>query len=1136
MMVSDMYQSKHNGVTHVFFKQRYAGVEVYNALAGVHVMENGKVGFATSRFYPKVQTLVNTTSASISAYEAIEKAASYLKLDASERLSLLEQEGSHHFVFDGGAISNSKITVKRTYQVVEDGSLKLAWDFAIDMPINSDYWSLAVDANTGEVLRQHNYTVYCSFGKRGQHQHTDACHAEKAVNFKEVDTAITEAENTSSLLMGGTYNVYARPTESPAYGERELLVDPADPVASPFGWHDTDGQEGHEYTITRGNNVHAYQDRNGNGSSSNDEPDGGEDLIFDFPIDFNAEPTDYEEAAVTQLFYMINAFHDFTFHYGFDEAAGNFQQRNYTGEGVGFDYVLGEAQDAFAPPNPDDQGLNNANFATPPDGGSGRMQMFLWTRGGSDLLNVDSPDGIAGGYESGTANYGPAIGADPVTGLVALAFDATSEPSLGCQELINPDDLAGKVALVDRGSCFFEQKTANAEAAGAIALIICNFEDAVAGMAGVATIDDPSIPTVMLRSSDCQLIRNTVNSGIDVQVTLQFETDNGPTYIDGDLDNGVIAHEFGHGVHNRLTGGPSAAGCYGNDEQMGEGWADFFTLITTVRPGDAGETPRGVGAYASSANPNGGGIRRLPYSTDFNVNDQVYDDIIGTTAPHPLGEVWTDCVWDLYWAMVDVYGFDDDQINGTGGNNMAIQLALDGLKLMSCSPGFEDGRDAILAADLINNEGANECLIWEVFARRGIGWGASQGSNNNRNDGVMSFDPRPECIKELKISKAATDLITAGDDIEITLVVTNHKDDMVTGVTVNDEIPSGAEYVGGSTSGANEPTENGGVLSFEIGDLPSGESVTITYTLESSVELVSISQFYEGGESGFAQFGFDALEGVDLWTTTNTDAFTDENSWFVPNAAADNDQVLFSIFPIELAGDQPVLRFNHRYDINPGTDGGIIQISTDNFEWFTVPTDKIFRGGYRGQLGYSAFAIPNISGYWGNSNGWFSSYIDLSDYAGQQVYVRFRFGSDATGTAEGWYVDDIEVIDMYNYNGQACVSSDEGDEACAIADAKGTVVEVGEPNSTTSIEKETQVSVFPNPANDLLNVAISTIQPQTLNVSLVSASGTQLLEQRVNVGSNEVIPINVSNLPAGFYFVKVYTADRQLAIEKVILK
>ena len=64
----------------------------------------------------------------------------------------------------------------------------------------------------------------------------------------------------------GTYNVFAVPIESPSHGDRSLEVDPHNTDASPFGWHDINGDSNIEYTITRGNNVHAYADLNDTGS------------------------------------------------------------------------------------------------------------------------------------------------------------------------------------------------------------------------------------------------------------------------------------------------------------------------------------------------------------------------------------------------------------------------------------------------------------------------------------------------------------------------------------------------------------------------------------------------------------------------------------------------------------------------------------------------------------------------------------------------------------------------------------------------------------------------------------------------------------------------------------------------------
>ena len=74
-----------------------------------------------------------------------------------------------------------------------------------------------------------------------------------------------------------------------------------------------------------------------------------------------------------------------------------------------------------------------------------------------------------------------------------------------------------------------------------------------------------------------------------------------------------------------------------------------------------------------------------------------------------------------------------------------MALVIEGLKLQPCNPGFVDGRDAILQADQMLYGGANECLIWQVFAARGLGYSADQGSSNSRSDQTESFDLPAAC-------------------------------------------------------------------------------------------------------------------------------------------------------------------------------------------------------------------------------------------------------------------------------------------------------------------------------------------------------------------------------------------------------
>jgi len=79
----------------------------------------------------------------------------------------------------------------------------------------------------------------------------------------------------------GSYNVFPLPLASPLAGNRAIVTDVHNLTASPFGWHDTNGVEGPEFTVTRGNNVNAYED----GDNFGYQPDGGAGLTFDFPFD-----------------------------------------------------------------------------------------------------------------------------------------------------------------------------------------------------------------------------------------------------------------------------------------------------------------------------------------------------------------------------------------------------------------------------------------------------------------------------------------------------------------------------------------------------------------------------------------------------------------------------------------------------------------------------------------------------------------------------------------------------------------------------------------------------------------------------------------------------------------------------------
>ena len=250
--------------------------------------------------------------------------------------------------------------------------------------------------------------------------------------------------------------------------------------------------------------------------------------------------------------------------------------------------------------------------------------MYLWNSGG-EVFSVTEPAAVLGGYENGDADFGPNIIADniDIEAEIVIAEDADPDnPTFACGDIVNGSEIEGKIALIDRGGCFFDQKAINCQNAGAIAVIICNFDPNPMGMAASGTQPNPDIPTISLGAQSCDKIKVWAGRGLIGRIKAP---DGSLVDLDGDYDNGIIAHEYGHGISNRLTGGPSLAGCLGNNEQMGEGWSDFFSLITTVEPGDQGTDARGIGTYAQRQPVTGSGIRPRPYSTDFAINEMTYD-------------------------------------------------------------------------------------------------------------------------------------------------------------------------------------------------------------------------------------------------------------------------------------------------------------------------------------------------------------------------------------------------------------------------------------------------------------------------------------------------------------------------------
>lgn len=715
----------------VYAEQHHAGIKVFNSTSPF-ILKDGKVVTAKISFIQNLDSKVNTSTPVLSAEMAISKAAGSLGLDAPIRLSLLEKGSENSYIFSNGNISLENIPVQLVYQKIENtNAVRLAWDLSIYLLDASHYYNVRIDAVTGELLQTMDWISQCGLPNFSEnHTHIDS--------KNRVNTLFEDRTNVQeNALVDAQYRVFALPLRNPDDGQDTLVIAPADGTASPFGWHDTDGVAGAEYTITRGNNVYAYLDLCDTNSGLS--PDGGPTLDFDFPFNLPQAPADFRDAATVNLFYLNNIIHDVTYQYGFDEASGNFQENNYGNGGTGNDSVNAEGQDGG--------GTNNANFGTPPDGSSPRMQMYIWTSGaGGPIADIFSVNGgpLAGVYSGVPASFGGGIPTN-LTGDLALIEDdnagTSTDPNDGCDNITNGGALNGKIAVIRRGDCEFGFKVLAAQNNGAIAAIIVNNVPGAPPAMGIGDVGcQVSIPAFSISDVDGEPIITELQGSGAVNGTINGT--NVPIGIDGDLDTEIVIHEYSHGISNRLTGGRFNTSCLQNQEQMGEGWSDFFALVMTIYDGDEGEGSRGMASYASG-DPDG--IRTYPYSTDFTINPHTYNSIKTEVAPHGVGSVWAAMLWEMTWDLIEEYGFDSDIYNGSGGNNIALQLVMDGLKLQPCSPGFVDGRDAIIEADQIANGGVNECLIWRAFARRGLGLSASQGSSNSKTDGTEAFDVPVGC-------------------------------------------------------------------------------------------------------------------------------------------------------------------------------------------------------------------------------------------------------------------------------------------------------------------------------------------------------------------------------------------------------
>jgi len=875
VMVSSTSYDNATGIRMVYLLQTYQGIPVFNQML-VLSYRDGKLLSQAGAFNHSLEKFAAGKSATpaVTAAAAVQSAISDRGLHASQMaIAISTKDNGRKAEFSNMGISRENITAQLMWTPVENSNeVRLSWHVYIVPKTTSDYWMVRVDAENNSILGMDNYTDYDNWGTpdvNGLVKYPGFAYGNTQNNAAEKNMFDFKQAEGPSTVTTATYRVVPFPAEAPSFpnGAHALRTDPwlaGSANATTLKWNT--GAAATDYNYTRGNNVWAYQDRSntnsGSVAASASSSTALPNLTFDFTPNYTVDPTQTtpvpnQQFNTTNLFYWNNIIHDVMYAYGFTETAFNFQDDNLGRGGAGNDHVNAEAQDG--------SGTNNANFSTPADGGSGRMQMYLWTGG--------SPN------------------------------------------------------------------------------------------------------------------------------------------RDGDVDNGVIVHEFGHGISNRLTGGGTGA-CLGNAEQMGEGWSDYYALMftqdwATATLNTGFNSPRGIGTYALFQAPSGLGIRTQKYCTDFTVNNKVYLASL-PAGPHPRGEIWCATLWDMTWNIINQVGTINSNIYnvaGGGGNVIAMRLVTEGMKLQQCNPGFISGRNAILQADQNLYGGLYSCAIWEAFRRRGMGAFASEGSTNSVTDQVPDFTPP----LTLGATVSAT-TIPEGSNLTYTNSLTTCS--AVSGYTLRDTLPTNVTYVSGGTYDA--PNR---VVSFAVNQAAGTTNYPFIVQVNNGSYFPPVTLFTEPVATASIPAAWTVTTPAgNPWTVSTTVSNSAPNSFFVQNMAVAGDQRLATTnsYAIPL-NSYPELSFWHRWNTEDGWDGGVVEISTNGgATWSDVGASNFTLNGYNGALGAAPTnALTGRAAFTGLQATFINTKVNLAAYNGQTIMLRFRFGSDDNTAAPtnptGWWVDDISL-------------------------------------------------------------------------------------------------------------------------------
>jgi hypothetical protein len=1036
------------------YQQEYQGVEVFNQSINILMDKDYNLVASSGRFASaKSNQLVSENFGSASS--AVKSAFSEM---GGNSLSVLEHGTNSKYTSFTVTNTDDKKFVKgtpRTKKVFFEHKGKLVPSYYVELEVadaesvESEYYSFVINSQTNEILFKHNLTAQDS-----------------AFNYRVyADETGVPWDSPHGNVVPATSKDQVDAT---AYLDAPMVSISSGPISTKDAWLTEDA------TTTSGNNVFAYVDAIAPDGFTNGDYTAATTAAMTFDYKYNTSELESSvnnrKAAIVNLFYINNYLHDTFYDHGFDEVSGNAQALNYERGGEEGDAIKAEVQD--------NSGFNNANMSTPADGGSPRMQMYLWDSkdavNGEDYgVTVTSNTSIGLLTSSNRSSLG--MGQFDVSGKLVRIDDGsvlTDDGNGGnidgtifdgCEDATNSADIAGNIAVIDRGACGFVQKVRLAQKAGAIAVIVANNRDGDATLTmGGDAADDLKIPNMMISQNEATSIYNAMAAD-DVSIRMF----NNKPYKASSWDNAIVAHEWGHYISNRLVGNGSGLSNQ-QGRSMGEGWGDFHALLLISEADDAMiagnemfQKPYAAITYVASFYE---GIRNYPYSTDMDVNPLTFANVElgngtgadndGNAEVHDAGEPWAAMLWDSYVGLIN-----DERHTFEEARSLMMDYLVAGYKLTPNAPTYTEARDALLAAAYANDVDDYQ-IILNAFARRGMGLGAvSPERSNTKHEGVVeSF--------ETTLATFAVTKNTLDTDYEGMTVGYCSRDGIIdkgeTGTvsfTVMNKGSEAFESIEGLvevTSGQDVTLANDGKITFEaVGLFSEATSSPIEFTLneaaigdtlEFKVSFPDLAEDVQASEYSFSTVvnmdfkdkapvsnqsisdmednsGLQDLKEVVLSggeQAKNTGMLDDTYASYFPvdsqylyiknNGFSSDVAYQTKPFTVGYAGDFKASWF-HFYRIEEGYDGGVVEIRINDGEWGDVTQlgGTFESAGYDSELadllpGRKAFNKDDTAFPAGARNEVVNFGTALN---GNQVEFRFRIVTDTNANNFGWIIDNL---------------------------------------------------------------------------------------------------------------------------------